>query len=82
VAPVVKLLSRLEEIKRLDLIVAAATEYDTMKMKMWHSSQTQGHLHRHYELMSDTGSLFLASRLGQFQRKAQTFPGWPNFKVL
>jgi hypothetical protein len=31
----------LEEIKRLDLMVVAATEYDTMKMKMWHSSQTQ-----------------------------------------
>jgi hypothetical protein len=41
VAPVVKLLSRLEEIKRLDLMVVAATEDDTTKIKMWHSSQTQ-----------------------------------------
>jgi hypothetical protein len=40
-APVVKLLSRLEDIKRLDLTVVAAREDDTTKMQLWHSSQTQ-----------------------------------------
>jgi hypothetical protein len=36
----------------------------------------------HYIIMSDASSLFLASPLGRFRRKAQTFTGWPNFKVV
>jgi hypothetical protein len=32
--------------------------------------------------MSEASSLFLAIRLGRFRRKAQTFTGWPNLKVL
>jgi hypothetical protein len=50
---------------------------------IWYTDHVTGGLPREAQLvMSDASSLFLMSRLGRFRRKAQTFTGWPHFKVL
>jgi hypothetical protein len=53
---------------------------DTNEQGQDNMQHTDGH--NYFVFMSDASSLFLASRLGRFQRKAQTFTGCSNFKVL